>query len=699
MDNKVHALIGLLSKSSFLTLKEIETQTSSTRRQIYYRLDKINQELVDRKLEVSKGSITITEDIRNKLITLMNEDNESEYFLSSKERQLYMYLYMFIGIPYISLNHFIDSLKVSKSTVLNELKDLEKSCHDYDIEIQYDRSIGYFLRGNEIDIRRFMMLEVINTLSIDNNGKLFDLFINDNNLDIFQYSKLVIQELSNQHRIEFVEDRIAEFIYILIFLKTRLANNPDIDISTDFVSIMKDDTNLEVMKNTKEYNFVDDLIKNYKQANYISEQEKIYLTAWILGLSIGNLEEDTDDCLTIANMVDRLMYRFEILSGVQYKNTEDIFRKLYCHLRPTYYRLLYHLPIVNPLKDKVKEEHDKLYKLVLETVKPLEALFCHEIPDDEVAYLTMHFGAIYADREIVKTNSQKTGLIVCSNGLGSSAILYSELSNLFPEIHFLKPLESSNLMIVESDFDIIFSTTYLDESMLHDKPVVYVRPVMNMQERYQVVREVCMKLKTTFSNIPDIEKVISLVKKHGVINNELGLANDLIAYFSNNEQKIGSDEGLMLSQMADPKLMNIQLEAEDWEDAIRKSGQSLIDYGYATETYIDEVVNSTKINGPYYVVTTNIALPHVKSMFGALKIGLAISVLKEPIVFGNKDLDPIKYIFFLTALDNKTHLTALSILVDLFNDEEFFRCLDGAKTNLEVSDYIIKYEANKLSRN
>ncbi|MEG0165626.1 BglG family transcription antiterminator [Anaerorhabdus sp.] len=699
MDNKVHALIALLSKSSFLTLQEIESQTSSTSRQIYYRIDKINRELTNKKLEIIRRSITITENIRTDLLNLINDENESEYFLSSKERQLYMYLLMFIGIPYISLNHFIDSLKVSKSTVLNELKDLEKLSLEYSVEIKYDRSKGYYLHGKEIDIRSFMMLEVINTLSIDNNGKLFDLFINDNNLDIFQYSKLVIQELSDLHRIEFVEDRIAEFIYILIFLKTRLANNTMIDISSDFVSIMQDENNLDVMRNTKEYAFVNDLIKNYKQANYITDKEKIYLTAWILGLSIGKIEEDTDDCLTIANMVERMMYRFEILSGVQYENTEDIFRKLYCHLRPTYYRLLYHLPIVNPLKEKIKDEHYMLYKLVLETVKPLEALFCHEIPDDEVAYLTMHFGAIYADREIVVTNSKKTGLIVCSNGLGSSAILYSELSNLFPEIHFHKPLESSNLMLIDEEYDIIFSTTYLDESMLNDIPVVYVRPVMNMQERYQVVREVCMKLKTTFSNIPDIEKVISLIKKHGIIENEIGLANDLIAYFSNNEQKIGNSQQLMLSQMADPKLMNIQLDASDWEDAIRKSGQSLIDHDYATNSYIEEVVNSTKINGPFYVITTNIALPHVKAMFGAMKIGLAISVLKNPIVFGNKDLDPIKYIFFLTAVDNETHLTALSILVELFNDTEFFKCLDTAKSCVEVSDYIIKYEANKLSRN
>ncbi|MEG1462733.1 MAG: PTS sugar transporter subunit IIA, partial [Anaerorhabdus sp.] len=94
----------------------------------------------------------------------------------------------------------------------------------------------------------------------------------------------------------------------------------------------------------------------------------------------------------------------------------------------------------------------------------------------------------------------------------------------------------------------------------------------------------------------------------------------------------------------------------------------------------------------------NIALPHVKTEYGALKIGLGITTLKTPIYFGAKDLDPVKYIFFLTALDNETHLNALSELVALFNEKEFYETLDNAKIPQEISDYILNYELNKLSK-
>lgn len=689
MDNKVYGLISLLCKSTYITLKEIEHQTSSTRRQVLYRLDKINQELVNSdyaKIDVVQSAVTISQEVRNKLNGLIMDDMGTDYFLSSKERQMTLYLLMFIELPYLSINHFMAHLKVSKSTVLNELKELESECNKTNIKVGYDRNRGYYLIGEELDLRRFMMLKVIEIFTTENNGRFFDLFIDENHLDIFKYSKLVIDELSEKYSIEFVEDRLGEFIYIFIFIKARIVNCR----STDIFKETFEQANFEIMKTTKEYQFMCDLILNYKQSDCIATSEILYLTAWILGLSVGNPEEDTTDCLTIANIVERLMYRFEILSGLQYKNSEDIFRKLYCHLRPMYYRLLYHLPIVNPLKEKVKQEHIELYTLVLETVKPLESLFGRSIPEDEVAFLTMHFGAIYAGRSMIKIGKQKVGLIICSNGLGSSAILCSELITLLPEIHFLKPVESIKL-IPEKEYDIVFSTTFLDEEMIQGKPIVYVRPVMNMQERYQVVREVCMKLKTTFSNIPNIEQVLAIMKKHGTVTDESRLANELIAYFSSGDQQIKEAGPLRLSQMADINLMNINVDAQNWEEAILKSGASFVKQGYATQKYLDEVISTTKINGAYYVIAPHIALPHVKTEFGALKIGLGINVLKKPIRFGH-ELDPVKYIFFLTAMDSETHLNALSSLVELFNDKQFYEILDNAKSCQEIVDYLKKCE-------
>lgn len=63
MDNDLLVLIRLLLKKTFLTTKEIEKETGSSRRQILYRIEKINHMLEeDNKIPIhisNKGDIII----------------------------------------------------------------------------------------------------------------------------------------------------------------------------------------------------------------------------------------------------------------------------------------------------------------------------------------------------------------------------------------------------------------------------------------------------------------------------------------------------------------------------------------------------------------------------------------------------------------------------------------------------------------
>ena len=57
----------------------------------------------------------------------------------------------------------------------------------------------------------------IYTLAEEQSAKIFDVFIDDFNLDIFDYSRLVITELAQRHNIRFVEDRLVELFIFLFF--------------------------------------------------------------------------------------------------------------------------------------------------------------------------------------------------------------------------------------------------------------------------------------------------------------------------------------------------------------------------------------------------------------------------------------------------------------------------------------------------
>ena len=603
--------------------------------------------------------------------------------MNKKERMIYLYLMLFLNLSDVSQSDLVNALKVSRSTALLDFKELQQELSTYHIKVANNRTRGYYLVGSELSIRRYMMELVIYFLAEEHNTKVFDIFIDDFHLDLFEYSRLVISELADKYDIRFVEDRLTEFIYIFCFLKVRMSS----DIPQDEQILrLQEVIDLSTMK---EYQFTKELLSHFKQTQLISPIDQYYISSWILGICVGNVEEDTQDCLVIAEIVEKIMFRFESLSGIHYKDSEDIFRKLYSHFRPAYYRLLFKIPIVNPLRERVKEEFPELFQLVKETMKPFNALFGEHIPDDEIAYLTIHFTAIYSKSRAMEVIPRKTALIVCLNGIGSSAILYSELSDLFPEMQFLPPMETSKLLHADIKADIIFTTSELIDIDIPDVPIVKVSPVMNFMERYQVAREVYLLMGNAMSKQPDIDAIMDIIAHHADIKNGPLLQQELLRYFSNVDVKEDvQHSSLALTNMITESIIQLQVEANDWEDAIRKAGKPMIEHLYVKPAYIEEIIRIMHQEGPFVVITKHVALPHTKPSSGALRCGLGLTVLKEGITFGSQEHDPIKYIFTLSAVDNESHLTAMSQLLELFNEPSFFTMMDEAETPQEVIAYI-----------
>ena len=688
MDNELLVLIRLLLKKSFLTTKEIEVETGASRRQITYRMEKLNHMLKEHAANTirisTRGDIMMDQEIKHTLRLLLKQAKDDKYYvMNKKERMIYLYLMLFLNLSDVSQSDLVNALKVSRSTALLDFKELQQELSTYHIKVANNRTRGYYLVGSELSIRRYMMELVIYFLAEEHNTKVFDIFIDDFHLDLFEYSRLVISELADKYDIRFVEDRLTEFIYIFCFLKVRMSS----DIPQDEQILrLQEVIDLSTMK---EYQFTKELLSHFKQTQLISPIDQYYISSWILGICVGNVEEDTQDCLVIAEIVEKIMFRFESLSGIHYKDSEDIFRKLYSHFRPAYYRLLFKIPIVNPLRERVKEEFPELFQLVKETMKPFNALFGEHIPDDEIAYLTIHFTAIYSKSRAMEVIPRKTALIVCLNGIGSSAILYSELSDLFPEMQFLPPMETSKLLHADIKADIIFTTSELIDIDIPDVPIVRVSPVMNFMERYQVAREVYLLMGNAMSKQPDIDAIMDIIAHHADIKNGPLLQQELLRYFSNVDVKEDvQHSSLALTNMITESIIQLQVEANDWEDAIRKAGKPMIEHLYVKPAYIEEIIRIMHQEGPFVVITKHVALPHTKPSSGALRCGLGLTVLKEGITFGSQEHDPIKYIFTLSAVDNESHLTAMSQLLELFNEPSFFTMMDEAETPQEVIAYI-----------
>lgn len=146
----------------------------------------------------------------------------------------------------------------------------------------------------------------------------------------------------------------------------------------------------------------------------------------------------------------------------------------------------------------------------------------------------------------------------------------------------------------------------------------------------------------------------------------------------------------MIEGVMNEKLIQLNVAADDWQDAIQKALQPFVEYDYVKQSYVDAIIQNVKDLGPYIVITKHVALPHAQTESGTLKNGIGITTLKRPVCFGNEDNDPVKYLFGLSATDSEKHLDALADLAQLIEEPSFFSLLDKAESSQEIMNYLQK---------
>ena len=136
-------------------------------------------------------------------------------------------------------------------------------------------------------------------------------------------------------------------------------------------------------------------------------------------------------------------------------------------------------------------------------------------------------------------------------------------------------------------------------------------------------------------------------------------------------KQTGKHEGgdMMLKDLTNERLIRLNIEAADWEEAIRKSAQPLIDEHKVKQSYVDDMITGVKENGPYIVLTKHVALPHARPESGALESAIGIATSKTPVVFGNEANDPVKYLFCLSEMCIRDRLIAAFYYIILCDNE------------------------------
>lgn len=119
---------------------------------------------------------------------------------------------------------------------------------------------------------------------------------------------------------------------------------------------------------------------------------------------------------------------------------------------------------------------------------------------------------------------------------------------------------------------------------------------------------------------------------------------------------------------------NIQVTetCKDWKEAIKLASKPLLNENKISTTYVNNMIESVKQNGPYMVLTDYFALMHARPGVGVNQMGMSLLIVKKPVDLEGK---PVKIFLVMAAIDNTSHLSSLQKIMKIFMDDKAYQTI------------------------
>lgn len=695
----------LVQSDDYIKIEELAQMYNVTDRSMRYSVDKIEKFLVKNGFKYldrrhNKGIKVIKQDGLEEFVNkFIKEPVPYKYSYSKDERFKFIITKIIQSDVPVKISELQKVLYASKNTILKELDEIEQWLSNKNLNLIRKQKIGISIEGTEYDKRKALLELIANTVSTDDilnyvNSKITNTRVKNMQLDIL-FSDINIDFLDNLIRKaearlarRFSDDAYGSLLTHLAIMIKRIQLNKTIYLST----LSYNDEDCKIENEVASYMIKE--IENYY--NIVVPKEEIrYIIYHLSGArvykdGIERLDVENDD--ELSNILKKMINEIKILYNANFEEHEDkLLYGLVMHIRPAIFRIKYNKVLENPLYHDIKNKYSQLFDDVKYVSRHLEEFIGNKINEHELSYIVMHFGAAL---ENAKANKKKSRVIViCGTGIGTARMVSSQLKNEF-YVEIVDTLSSREIdKLKDKKFDAIVST--VDIKNLDDNNYIKINPILlkNDYEKLEKYFKRQYKINSNDSEIDIVNRVINIVEKYCTIQDKQHLKYELLYEIKKAKNTLTLERRVyMLSDLLTKEMIRIDVEAKDWEGAIREGTKVLRQNNYVEECYEEAIINNIKSMGPYMVVAPGIVLSHARPENGVKKLSMSLTLLKNPVVFGHETNDPVKIVITVAAIDNETHLKALSQLMELMMNEEDMKKIFNANNRDEIVKIVNKYK-------
>ncbi len=693
----------ILQSNQFVRIDELAGQFRVSLRTIREDLVEIEDYLKENNVEFLRdrtdGYFIDTSKIqRHQILELIRNINPENNYYSVDERYHVLLQHMLCLEGSVTYDELSERALVSKTTLIKEFNKVKEWLEKNHISVKKKQRIGITVEYDEFDWRKAVLEYLVPNMKdidiqswIDSNfsvlliydpiidGFVRKLFKNANPKAVSYF----IHKYEEDQKVVFSNNFFIVLLFYICISLGRIqmgkiipdANKSEYDVETELCIWMKknkaflsDISNCEVPE-----------VEAGLIMQYLSGAQKIYDDEEELN-QIGAYENDVIVSTFISNV--------EAILDVDFSKDIDLYRNLLFHIMSAIHRVMYDIRCNNPLREEVYDLYPEICIACKKAVGFLENDLGKEIDEDEISYLAMHVGAAIENIEGSIEEETINVIVVCADGIGASHLLCSRLQKEFSNIVIKRVVAVTQLYDLELEgIDIIISTVSI--FLNKDIRTIKVSPMLRESDVARIRKEIQVNTISKRSNKYEnyvVNDLMHILVKEIPELDYARVKKILGNYFDKSDMANRENDSGILNYLRDD-LIELNVEAQNWKEAITLGGKLLYDQGYIEFGYIDKMISIFEEVGNYISIYEGVVMPHAKPTDGVIKTGFSFLTLKNPVSFG--DDENVRIVMTLAADNSMVHLKTIRDIAAILDDEFIEKVLKLSNKNDFIS-YIKK---------
>lgn len=536
----------------------------------------------------------------NKLYTVKQDIG----YASDEERLLQIAYSLLMNVKPVTVQELAEQYFVNRATVKKDLDRIETWLEELGLDLVVKQRIGLTVESDERSKRKALA----KLSDLIHNRELMNEFIKKQFLyHEIEFVMTELKALQKRYATFFTDDTLENLLlHTLIMVRRMKLKQP--------ISISKDDLN--IVRETKEYGWTLDFLTRleFVFTVHFTEEEIAYLAIHILGGKFRYQDEWERNKLNVNNpvlsqVVSHLIGRMSKLNEIDFGEDPFLLEGLQMHLYTTLNRLQYNLSVSNPMLHEIKRMYPYMFDMLIHELDDMNQSLSLQIPEEEAAYLTLHFQA--AMERLSDKKVSKNVIIVCHMGIGMSQLLRTKIERKFRHVHVLDCIAKSDLeeyLMKNKNVELIISTIDLPQLNI---PHFVVSPLLERSEE---------------SKLEEFMKKLDEISSNG-------------------------NKDFVLLDYTTPFLVFLQQEVEHRYELIERLARSLYEKGYVEKEYIENAIARDRMSAT--TIGAGVAIPHGSPKLIKESV-IAVATLREPLDWG---VEKVSLVFMLAVKSDGKEVT------------------------------------------